>query len=282
MKWQPISAQLQAVYSVDIDPWGRFIAASRGGGMSIYDMAVRDHVAADATCHCRIPNEVFPAPVAHRDYVHAAAFHPSGNLLATSGYREVKLWSGYGELLSTIALPADTHAWSANEDGSQLAVATSAPGIVLLNARSGETRIQVDTAGQPVTVLQMIPGPRPLVIAVLGDMRILTAVAETGEVLSRTEPLASGTTAFSSLLAEQRLAALSTDGVVRLFSIAPDTGVIASLSEIKSEIGPVQKLAGEGVHWSLLRRIAESSSGRQQTERRLVGPICLRIVYRLR
>ena len=247
MKWQPINSQLKAVYSVDIDPWGRFIAASRGGRVSIYDMAARDHVSELNDAALQSSEPVFPAPVAHRDYVHAAAFHPSGDMLATSGYREVKLWKrSVDTLTSAIALPADTQAWATSDDGSQLAVSTAAPGIVLMNSRTGETRLQIDTMGQPVTALRITGGEKPLVIAALADLRLQTALLTSGEILHRSEPMATATMAFSQLLADQRMAGLSADGVVRLLTVAADTGVIAVASEIKSESGPVQKISGSG------------------------------------
>ncbi len=39
MNWQPINDQLKAVYSVDVDPYGRFVAAGRGGKVTVYDLA---------------------------------------------------------------------------------------------------------------------------------------------------------------------------------------------------------------------------------------------------
>lgn len=247
MKWQPISSQLKAIYSLDIDPWGRFIAASRGGRVTIYDLAARDHQAELNDSSLQAAEPVFPAPVAHRDYVHAAAFHPSGDLLATSGFREVKLWKrSTDDLSSAVALPADTSAWALSSDGERLAVATAGAGIVLMNARTGETQAKIDTMGQLVTAIRMTAGERSLVVAALADHRIQTVLTSSGEVLHRSEPLASPTVAFSALLADQKIAALSADGIVRLITVAADTGVVAVAQEVKSEAGPIQKLAGTG------------------------------------
>ena len=94
--WKPIPSHLKAIYSVALSPWARFAAAGRTNRIAIYDLA-----AATQTTALHDPNllsiksddePMYGADAAHRDFVHSLAFGPSGRLLASGGYRTVKLW----------------------------------------------------------------------------------------------------------------------------------------------------------------------------------------------
>ena len=75
--WQPLPEGVGAIFSVAITPDAQFAACSRANRISIY----------------RVPSGLLVASeVAHRDQVNALAFSPDGTLMASGGYREVKLW----------------------------------------------------------------------------------------------------------------------------------------------------------------------------------------------
>lgn len=90
MQWQAINSQLNAIYAVDTDPFGRFIAAGRAGTVAIYDLLFPENVAS-LKDPALAGEDSSPSQTAHRDYVHAMAFHPTGQMLATSGFQVVKL-----------------------------------------------------------------------------------------------------------------------------------------------------------------------------------------------
>lgn len=284
MNWQPINSQLKAIYSVDIDPWGRFIAAGRGGLVTVYDLAARHQVATLADPSIQnlddkgqpLPNS---APATHRDYVHAVAFHPSGNLLASSGYREVKLWKRATDRVDSRApVPADVVLRAASGDGLVLAVTTAAPGVQVLDAKTGERTQQIDTDGKKVTALVIVNGERPLMAAALEDGRIQLSDLKTGELRHRSTPIAAPVTTLTGNLHEGRLAALSADGIVRVLTVASETNAVAVAVEIKSEAGPIQQLNGKG---SVLLTVAgdrkaevwNSGSGARQAGMELAGPV---------
>ena len=88
LAWQSINAGLNAIYAVDTDAGGRFVAAGRAGSVTVYDLHAKDHVA-------RLIDPLLttsPQQQTHRDYVNAIAFDPGGQVLATAGYRNIKLW----------------------------------------------------------------------------------------------------------------------------------------------------------------------------------------------
>ena len=85
--WQNMSDRLQAVYSIDADSSGRFVAAGRAGKVTVYDLK------APAQVRRLVDPELQNSQAAHRDYAHAVQFSPDGRTLATAGYRCVKVWT---------------------------------------------------------------------------------------------------------------------------------------------------------------------------------------------
>jgi WD40 repeat protein len=75
--WQPLPQNLGAIFAVALTGDGQFAACSRGNRVFIYHVPSRRLVASEA---------------AHRDQVNALAFSPDGTLMASGGYREVRLW----------------------------------------------------------------------------------------------------------------------------------------------------------------------------------------------
>jgi WD40 repeat protein len=85
--WQTLNDELTAVYSIDADPFGRFVAAGRANKVTIYDLKV------PTSLQTLTDPALESTGVSHRDYAHSIAFSPNGELIATGGYRVVKLWN---------------------------------------------------------------------------------------------------------------------------------------------------------------------------------------------
>ena len=97
LAWQDLNEELNAVYSIDAGPYGRFVAAGRANKVTVYDLKGSD------SARLLTDPELTAPGVTHRDYVHAIAFHPSGDLIATAGYRVVKIWKRQ----AAVAVPKD-------------------------------------------------------------------------------------------------------------------------------------------------------------------------------
>ena len=95
-KWQPLAPTLRPILAVAISAGGETLACGRGNEICLYQPAsgalvarLVDPALAESATHR-------PSTMAHRDLVQSLAFQPKGDLLASGGYREVKLWRHVG------------------------------------------------------------------------------------------------------------------------------------------------------------------------------------------
>ena len=247
MNWQPINPRLHGVYSLDIDNAGRFVAAGRGNHVTIYDMSRRDVVGSLVDPAIISSGSAGPAGIAHRDYVHAIAFHPTEPMIATSGYRNVKLWRrNVNNIAGSWPIPADVQTWTATGDGLEIAMAVASKGLVVANSLTGAERGTVPLDGQAVSALSLFQAEPKWIVAATADAKIVVVRNADLQIAHRSEPLPAAVTALSGELTGGRIAALLADGSVRLLSIAADTGIVAIAAEIKSDAGAIQKISGHG------------------------------------
>jgi len=87
--WQPIPPGLNVIYAVALTRDGQFAACGRANQIFVYHLPTRQLVARLNDPQLQKSSN---AGAAHRDTVNALAFSPDGELLASGGYREVKLW----------------------------------------------------------------------------------------------------------------------------------------------------------------------------------------------
>ena len=124
--WQPLPQSVNAIFAVTVTPDGQFAACARANRISFYHLP---------------SGRLLSTETAHRDQINALASSPDGTLVASGGYREVKLW----RRISVTAKPAQPLSAS---DNSKLARADGKT-LVLLNAE-GKEIAKVDH-GEPIT-----------------------------------------------------------------------------------------------------------------------------------
>ena len=87
--WQPIPPSLNAIYAVALTRDGQFAACGRANQVFVYHLPTGRLAARLNDSQLQ---KTSGAGAAHRDTVNSLAFSPDGELLASGGYREVKLW----------------------------------------------------------------------------------------------------------------------------------------------------------------------------------------------
>lgn len=135
VEWQPLPAGLNPIYSATVSPNGQYAAAGRANQIFVYHIPSKSLITR-LTDPALLKSGNYKEGVSHRDLVHSMAFHPSGELLASGGFREVKLWrrqpivpqKTFAANPTVVALSADSQTIAQAEGNS----------IRLLNAATGQ------------------------------------------------------------------------------------------------------------------------------------------------
>ncbi|MDA1016147.1 MAG: hypothetical protein O3A00_17035 [Planctomycetota bacterium] len=163
VQWNTLSNDLKAIYSVAVSEWGRFTAAGRTNQIDVYEVGTGRHVARlndPALQAIKIDGKpMYAGGAAHRDFVHALAFNPQQNLLASAGYRVVKLWKRPDNAQKAkIDIGVDSNAIALSADGNLMAVAGVDNVVHVWNNKAGKAaKLQGHKA--PVTGVAFWPAP---------------------------------------------------------------------------------------------------------------------------
>jgi WD40 repeat protein len=155
--WEPMPPGLSAIYAVALTRDGQFAACGRANQIFVYHLPSGRLV---ARLNDPQVQKMSKAGAAHRDTVNSLAFSPDSDLLASGGYREVKLWRR-AKPATELKLPA----------GSDLATMDEKWRVASIT--NGELRV-FDTNG---TVLRTNAFPKSIA-DLQGDMRAMFLVGE--------------------------------------------------------------------------------------------------------
>ena len=157
--WQSVPTNLSSIYSVALSTWGRWAASGRANQIDLYDVATGEYITRlqdPALLTIKQGDKPFyPKGAAHRDFVHALAFNPEGDLLASSGYREVKLWQRPSNVQrGAYAEEAAATAMAVSPDGKWLAIGRADNSIKLQSLTDPNAKKVLAGHGGPVAGLQ--------------------------------------------------------------------------------------------------------------------------------
>jgi WD40 repeat protein len=180
--WQTIPESIQAIYALSLSSDERFVAAARANRLVIYDLPSKREIAKLTDPAIRTVLGTDGAPLyetgaAHLDLIHALAFSPDGNWLASGGYREIKLWQRQRDIkLVEQALGAAAVSLAVNGDGSQAALVLNNNTVRIWNIVSGQPGVTVQGFPMPVTSVDFLPeGNRILTGSEDGLVRIVNS-----------------------------------------------------------------------------------------------------------
>ena len=110
INWSPVPASIHSSYALALSPHSRLTAVGRANQIHVYDLSTQELVARlndPLLAELKYNGQpMYPQAAAHQDFVHALAFHPSGNLIASGGYRVIKLWERPQNVFLWGTLPA--------------------------------------------------------------------------------------------------------------------------------------------------------------------------------
>lgn len=239
---QPLPAGLQPMLALAITPDDEYVACSRGQKLLVYHLPGMRMSAqlADPALAAQGP------AAAHEDLIRSLAFNRSGDLLASGGFRTVKLWRRpQSKLLREIAVAGAPTSLAVSPDGRLLAVGLPTGAIELHDLSNGQAMRSLTGHEGAVNGLAFTTdGARLYSAAADKTLRAWSAAdgAPHGTLTLPVEPRKLAVTNAGA-----QLATADTDFAIRLWNAAdvkPDAAVAppAPLRELKAHDKPITAL----------------------------------------
>ncbi|HEV7406457.1 MAG TPA: c-type cytochrome domain-containing protein [Chthoniobacteraceae bacterium] len=220
VQWQPLAESLGAIFAVAVTPDGQFAACSRENRLFVYHLP---------TGRC-VLNEA-----AHRDQINALAFSPDGTLLASGGYREVKLWKR-APLTEKLTLPDAGPLVTVSPDGKWLATGGADGNVKLWTWPEGKVAQTIAASPGAVVAMKFSPDSAKLACAAADKSLTLWSTAD-GKSLAKAESPAEIST-LAWLPDGKMLATGGADKIIHTW-----TDALAPGKELKGHTGPITALA---------------------------------------
>jgi WD40 repeat protein len=232
--WLEKPPQLDPIFAVALTQDGQFAACGRGNRIDVYHPP-SGRLVAQLTDPKLSPAGLTNA--AHRDLVNALAFNPEGTLLASAGFREVKLWRRSPPISKTIPALTNLPAIVAiSPDHRCVAALSSSNTIAVVEAVSGQLKHLLAAHSNTITSLKFSPSSA-LLCSSASDGAIRVWRVQDGTLVGLAEtPAEVQTTAW--LGGNNWFASGGADGVVRIWQIQ-SAPTLELISELKSNTSPV-------------------------------------------
>ncbi|QDU39230.1 Chromosome partition protein Smc [Maioricimonas rarisocia] len=255
MNWQPIPETLTAVYSLALDKSARRVAAGRANRIELYDLPARELLTrltdpALATLVREDGQPLYGSGVAHRDFVHSLAFSPDGNLLASGGYRVIKLWQRQQNVQQNqFATDAPVVAVAVSADATLAAASLENNQVRVWNLSNGQT--VANLAGHSAKVNGVAFSPDAALLVTASDDKSLKVwnAASGAEVATLATPAEIKSVTFS---ADGKLIASGhADNQIRVWNVPQpateeDQEAETPAEEAKKPVEPVRAITGHG------------------------------------
>lgn len=243
--WQKVPETIQSSFAVDVTRNGRFAAIGRANRISIYDLITRQEVAAlhdPLLAGIQLDGKPMYGPRdAHQDFVHALAFDPSGNTLASGGYRGIKLWQRPENVRNwQQTLSGEINAVAVDAERRRAALGTSDHKIVIVNLAEGAVEREIAAHQGPVTGVAFSADGAQIFSSstdkTLGAWNVADG-AKAGEIIAPSEALAIALNKDGN-----RIVSGHQDNKARVYELPG----VAKPADGETEIKPLMELNGHG------------------------------------
>ncbi|MCA9245828.1 MAG: PD40 domain-containing protein [Planctomycetales bacterium] len=263
IEWRRLPDAVNPIYALALSPEGRFVACGRANQLYIYHVASGQLVGQPVDPELQKGELYQGSGAAHLDMIQSIAFHPSGDLLATGGFRNVKLWRrGRNTKLSDAAIEDVARSFALSNDGQKAAFGLANGKIVIWEVASSTPVRTLEGHGAEVTGVAFSADNAQLVSA-SKDKTLRAWKVDDGTALGSLETPAP-VTAIALVGAEMaQLVAAGEDHVIRLWDVAtitsPPAAAPAAEGEQPAEPAgppiPVREMKGHSQPITVLARL---------------------------
>lgn len=155
-----IPSRLSPIYSLDLTEDGQYLAVARSNRLYLVH-APTGKVVANLSDSTLAENSSNPeSSIAHRDLIQSLAFNLEGDLLASGGFREVKLWRRPSDVkLLDIASGSPVTSLATSPDGKVLVIGNNAGVVQFYDANSGQPGLKINAhTGKVVAIRFAVDG----------------------------------------------------------------------------------------------------------------------------
>jgi WD40 repeat protein len=246
--WQPLPPGINPIYAVAITADGQYAAASRANQIFLYHVPSRRDLGR-LTDPSLLAGGIYKQPgVADLDLVQSLKFSPDGTLLASGGFRTVKLWrkSSSGKPVSLTGLDATARSLAVSSDGKVAAIGEETGHIEVFDLATGKPIKTLTGHAAAVTAAAFTADGTKLVTSAQDKTFRVWNVADAQQIASVETP--SAVNAVAIVADGKQVATGGEDNVIRLWELpaAKSDEAPKPLKELTGHGGPITSLAPMG------------------------------------
>jgi WD40 repeat protein len=244
IEWRPLPPGLNPIYALAVTSDGQFAACGRANQIFVYHLPSRQLITRLTDPHLLKTNADGRPGVAHRDLVHALAFSPDGTLLASGGFREVKIWRRPRNVEKfRLASPSSNavRTVAGSRDGKWLATGETNGVIQLWDLTSGKAVRTLSGHEAAITSLKFSPDNAKLCSGSVDKSIRVWTLAE-GSLFAQTNTVAE-VNAVTWVHRDTQLAVAGSDHIIRILQLPEAaSGALTLVKELKGHEGAVTTL----------------------------------------
>jgi len=257
VQWQPVPTSMKATYALSLSPWADRIAAGRANQISVLNVHTGEEsqLIDPALSAVQMDGKpMYPQGASQRDFVHSLAWNPNGRMIASGGFRTVRLWEQPANVQTLkTALGAVAADVSVNMEKGLAAIGTRQNQVLVRSLADGAEVKKLEGHTAAVTGVALT-SDGATVISGSEDKTVRVWSLESGQVTRQFETPAPVHDLCLTLDGTKIITAHA-DNIIRVWTVAaPEAAAetVAPVLEIKGHGGPVTSVclmlpAGEEV-----------------------------------